>query len=66
MKKLFDKAIFEENAEKLGFKLTPISKDIEGGIFFKENIDGEFKELTFGNFLKKDFFEKFYNVNQLN
>ncbi|HHT5849063.1 TPA: hypothetical protein ACSZBE_13105 [Listeria monocytogenes] len=54
MKKLFNKTIFEENARRLGLKLTPVSDSIEGGIFFKENLNDEFKKLTFDNFFKKN------------
>ncbi|WP_239081416.1 hypothetical protein [Listeria ivanovii] len=54
MKKIFNKTIFEENARRLGLKLTPVSDSAEGGIFFKENLNDEFKKLTFDNFFKKN------------
>ncbi|CWU07879.1 hypothetical protein ACW2R7_002011 [Listeria monocytogenes] len=66
MKKLFNKTIFEENARRLGLKLTPVSESVEGGIFFKENLNDEFKKLTFDNFFKKDLFEELYTIEQLN
>lgn len=58
MKKLFNKTIFEENARRLGFKLTSVSDCVERGIFFKENPNDEFKRLTFDKFLKKDLLRK--------
>lgn len=57
-KKIFNKTIFEENARRLGLKLTPVSESVDGGIFFKENLNDEFKKLTFDNFLKKDLLGK--------
>ncbi|ARM74248.1 hypothetical protein LMxysn_2613 [Listeria monocytogenes] len=65
MKKLFNKNLFEENARRLGLKLTPVSESVEGGIFFKEHLNDEFEKLTFDNFFKNDLFEGLYIINQL-
>lgn len=50
MKKLFNKNLFEENTKRLGLRLITVSESVEGGIFFKGNLNEKFEKLTFDNF----------------
>ncbi|ARM73329.1 hypothetical protein LMxysn_1694 [Listeria monocytogenes] len=59
MKKLFNKNLFEENTKRLGLRLITVSESVEGGIFFKGNLNEKFEKLTFDNFFKMVYLKDF-------
>lgn len=53
MNDLFNKSQFEENARRIGVRLIPASYENKGGIYYRENSDDEYKELTIDDFKKE-------------